>query len=59
MLCILCNPFNVNVVGDGCPVCHPFIINMFAVEIEPTDMQEDMVLKISVSATLPLSFDNR
>ena len=41
----LVNPFNINVVNDCCPVRQPFVINMSAVEMELTDLQEDMVLK--------------
>ena len=33
------------VVSDGCPVCQPFVINMSAVEMGLTGMQDDMILK--------------
>ena len=41
----LINPFNVNVVSDGCPVRQPFVTNTSAVEMELIEMQEDMALK--------------
>jgi len=59
MLAFLVNLFNVNVVGDGCPVRQSFVTNLSAEEMKPTEMQEDMALKIPVSATLQLSSGDR
>jgi len=39
------NPFNVNVVGDGCPVRQPFVTNLFVVEMKLTETQEHLALK--------------
>ena len=34
-----------DVDSNGCPVRQPFVINMSAIEMELTDMEDDMVLK--------------
>jgi len=41
----LVNPFNVNVVGGGYPVCQQLVTNLSAVEMKLTEMQEDLALK--------------
>jgi len=39
---LLVNAFNVNVVGDGCPVRQQFVTNLSAVEMKLNEMQEDL-----------------
>ena len=39
------NPFIVNVVTDGCPVPQPLATNRSTIELELTEMQEDIALK--------------
>jgi len=41
----LVNPFNVKVVGDGCPVHQPFVTNLTVAEIKLAEMQENLTLK--------------
>jgi len=37
----LVNSFNVNVVGDGCPVHQPFVTHLIAAEIKLAETQEN------------------
>jgi len=39
------NPFNVNVVRDGCQLRQPCVTNLSAVEMQLTEMQEDLGVK--------------
>jgi len=40
----LVNTFNVNVVGDGCPIHQPFVTKLTAVEIKLAEMQKTLAL---------------
>jgi len=37
------NPFIVNVVSDGCPICQPLVTNVSAVETKLTDSKKTLV----------------
>jgi len=40
----LVNPFNVKVVGDGCPVHQPFVTTLTVAEIKLAETQENVAL---------------
>ena len=42
----LVNPFDIDVIYDGCPVRQPFVTDVSAAEMELTELQEDLALKI-------------
>ena len=39
------NPFDIDVINDGCLVGQPFVRDVSAAEIELTELQEDLALK--------------
>ena len=39
------NPFDIDVINDGCLVGQPFVTDVSAAEIELTELQEDLALK--------------
>ena len=41
----LVNPFDIDVINDGCLVRQPFVRDVFAAEMELTELQEDLALK--------------
>jgi len=50
------NPFNVDVVGDGCPVHQTFDTKVTAVEIKLAEMQENLSLKNFIQCHSTLNF---
>ena len=55
----LVNPFDIDVINDGCLVRQPFVTDVSAAEMELTELQEDLARKILISATLQWSSGNR
>ena len=41
----LVNPFDINVINNGCLVCQPFFTDVSAAEMELIELQEDLALK--------------
>ena len=41
----LVNPFDIDVIKDGCLVRQPFVTDVSAAEMELTELQEDLALK--------------
>ena len=41
----LVNPFDIDVINDGCPVHQPFATNMPTAELELIELREDLALK--------------
>jgi len=56
MFYVPANPFNVNVVCDGCPVHQPFVTHLTAAVIKLAEMQKNLALKKLKSMLLCMQF---